>query len=361
MTATLAPWALPWTYDETLLERFADEPTPIDWVVPGIIPAGTVGILYGPGGAGKSTFAFDLGCAIATGTTPGYLDALKTIYPGGVFLVSSEDHERWLHQRVHAARKRYPWHQLRDSMRVLNLYGRCAPLFRVERSEIITTETYDQLYALIEQQASARLVILDGRSRLCGTEGSGNGLVPQEIAALEKWAVSLNCAIMLLHHSPKSSFGNRVDARAAARGETALYDAVRFALYLRDLDEKSAEQNGLTESERRQTLVLSFAKCQVAAPQRDVVIRRTADGGFEPVAGIKVNPSRAEIERQREAQDMTAVLSLIHEHPGSSGRALCAVSPISRARTIAALDAAVAEGVVTETKGAHRASLYAIA
>ena len=339
------------------LARFSGPAPAIDWLVESVIPVGTVGLLYGPGGAGKTTLAFDLACAVATATPQPWCGTFS-VSGGAVLYLASEDPEAIWHVRADAARRRYG--QPPERLSLVNVYGAAHPLFRVEREQLRTTAEYDRLAATLRANPGIRLVVLDGRSRLCGVEGAGNGIVPMEVAYLERLAVDSGAAIMLLHHSPKSSYGTRTDARAAARGETALLDACRFGLYLRDLDTENAADNGLCEQERRSTLVLSVAKCSYAAPRPDIVLRRGPLDVFECVADVVLGVSRQERNQRRAADDVAAVVATIRESPGASGafiRARCGL-PDKRAR--AALAEAVAGGSVAMTEGGRGAHLYTI-
>jgi hypothetical protein len=72
------------------------EVPPRNWLVPGLIPAGTVTLLTGDGGTGKSLLALQLATACALGKP--WLG--KTVAGGRALFVSAEDDEDELHRRL---------------------------------------------------------------------------------------------------------------------------------------------------------------------------------------------------------------------------------------------------------------------
>jgi hypothetical protein len=281
-----------------------------------------------------------------------------------VFYLASEDIETAWHLLLSQACIRFgpkARAQLIERLHLMNVYGQARPLFTVKGDTLETTPEYERLRLTLELlQGRIRLLIIDGRSRLCGTEGAGNGLVPLEVAALERLALRFGVAILLLHHSQKSTYGTQSDARAAARGESALLDSCRFGIYLRDMDTTNAQHNDLSETERRETLALTVSKCSYARPPADVVLRRGVCGDFVRVTDVKLNPSKGDRERMQETKDRDVVLALVWKSPGESGRTLRDQSPLSRQRTLAALSAAVDDGLLSTSPGPHRALLYTL-
>ena len=62
---------------------------PIDWLVADYLEQNTLAVLYGGPGKGKSFFAIDLACCVATGT-PFHDQAVRQ---GAVFYIAGEGHQ----------------------------------------------------------------------------------------------------------------------------------------------------------------------------------------------------------------------------------------------------------------------------
>jgi hypothetical protein len=112
---------------------------PLEWIVPGVIPAGTVTMLSGDGGVGKSLIACQLATCAATGKFWLGKELCRT---GTVLYVSAEDDRDELHRRVDKMLGHYDlsYDQIAD-LHFVELVGEGALLAAPDRSDGIITRT----------------------------------------------------------------------------------------------------------------------------------------------------------------------------------------------------------------------------
>lgn len=85
-------------YVPKILTDLLNGPTDIDWLIDGIIPPQSSGLLVGDGGTGKTWLALDLALAVATGTS--WMGEFKA-HQGTVLVVDEENAELMLRERLY--------------------------------------------------------------------------------------------------------------------------------------------------------------------------------------------------------------------------------------------------------------------
>jgi hypothetical protein len=91
-TVSPPPPLIEWVHAASLI----GDPPPRQWLVPGMLLMGTVGLLYGDGGTGKSLLAMQL--AVAVATSRAWLN--KPVKSGGAIYYSCEDNKDEIHRRL---------------------------------------------------------------------------------------------------------------------------------------------------------------------------------------------------------------------------------------------------------------------
>lgn len=266
-----------------------------DYVLPGL-HAGTVGMLAGPGGAGKTMLELQLSVAVAVGVSPldgvlsGWAPGQWEPRPGRVVLFAAEEapHEVWrrLHAVVHhlSASESCPaplelLGLLREN---LHLYapGGTLPtlLMNADRS---STEQVNNLKRAAE---GARLVILDPARQLHAADENDSASMNAFVGILRCVAEASGAAVVVAHHTNRAAaqFGMG-DAAGAARGSTALTDAVRWQVNISRLTKEAANAHGVDPEERGQYVLLDTAKANYVASQRSLLLARRAGGVLVPV------------------------------------------------------------------------------
>ncbi len=213
------------------------DPPPLDFILPGFL-SGTVGILIGSGGAGKSWLALEIATAIASGGTADLLD-LRAAAGGKVLYVCLEDPELVLLHRVRAIGQRLGKDQrdvVRENMQVKPLCGGAA--------DLLMPSFRDSLMRAAEGQ---RLVIVDTLSRTHAGDENSNSDMARLLGSFERVCARSGASVMLVHHTRKGIVTETTERQHAARGATALVDNARWGAALDRMTESESES--LTDTE----------------------------------------------------------------------------------------------------------------
>ncbi len=213
----------------SVLDVLTNPSPPPQFVWDGYLPRGTVSLLGGHGGTGKSVFSLMLGVCAALGRPLFGADTApcRTLY------LSLEDGQHIVrHRLAHICRT---WaidpEQLRD---LLIVDGTEHPeLFVAEnRGAGATTATYGELHKLVQDE-NIGLVTIDNASDSFGGDEIQRRQVRAFMRSLAEIARSTNCAVLLLVHVDKATSRNRAAAGGEAySGSTAWHNSARSRLFL---------------------------------------------------------------------------------------------------------------------------------
>ncbi len=208
--------------------EFAGQPVPERlWHVPGLVPHGTVTILSGDGGTGKSLLAMQLAAATVLGEAWIGLQ----VEPGPALFLSAEDDVPELHRRLAGIAD----HHGRDlsefaGLSIAPMAGRDAVLGALEGRSGLIRKT--PVFAALEMAIVARrprLVVLDTLADLFGGNEIDRAQARQFIAALRGLAIDHDLALVLLAHPSMSG----LNSGSGSSGSTAWSNSVRSRLYFR--------------------------------------------------------------------------------------------------------------------------------
>lgn len=270
-------------------------PPPQDHVLPGLL-AGTVGMLAGPGGVGKTMFELQVALAVACGGSicgglfDGHAsDVRLSRQPGRVVMVAAEESAELVWNRLHAVVATLFQHkrllgvdaqpaELMDMWaRNLHIY----PLAGVPRVMLLDrdferTLSFRQLAQACE---GARLVVLDPIRQFHICDENDSGATTALVQTLQSLAFHTKAAVVFAHHTNRASSQlGQGDKAGAARGSTALTDGVRWQLNLSQPTKDSAKLLGVGLSELNRFVLVDIAKANYLPPQPTQVLER-AEGG----------------------------------------------------------------------------------
>lgn len=267
------------------------EPPPmLDYVLPGLL-AGSVGALVGPGAAGKTMLLMQTACDIAAGGAVGggILAADLLCRDGAVvaFFLAEETHAV-MHHRIQAA-----IHAVRD-MKQFNSTAACNALvarlsqnLRVyplggagRNARCSVGRSANETKTMVDACKDARLVIVDPLRRFHGGEENDAAHMSAIVEAFEQLAADTGAAVILSHHTNRSSaLAGAGELASAARGSSALTDGVRWQANLSNVSEQFASRLGIAERERSSFVRLDIAKANYMKPPASVLLRRDAVTG----------------------------------------------------------------------------------
>lgn len=195
------------------------------WLVDGLVPMGTVTLLGGDGGTGKSLVALQL--ATSTALSREWLGLPVT--SGRALYVSAEDDRDELHRRLAdiVAAEGAPLADL-DSLTVRSLAGEDALLATAEKSGVLhPSPLYDEIDRRMRDEAPA-LVVLDTLADLFPGNENDRAQARQFVGMLRGLAIRHKCAVVMLAHPSLSG----LNSGSGTSGSTGWNNSVRSRLYL---------------------------------------------------------------------------------------------------------------------------------
>jgi len=260
------------------------QPPKIDFVLPSL-PAGAVGILSGPGGAGKSMLALQLMFSVAAGSECDFsLGAgawtKPELLPGRVAYFSIEDPAEILHSRLYHIIKFYEQDTVRrewldtgllDLIKVFPLSGTGFSLMNAMGG---STEWLKPIFEVCQ---GARLVFIDTMRRAHDSDENDNGKMSIFLKLIEMIAKETGASVVLLHHENKASMGDDGAGAEALRGASAIVDNARWVSRVRKMSAREAQEHRIQEADRHWYLRLSLEKTNYGPPVAPIWLHRQDD------------------------------------------------------------------------------------
>lgn len=206
------------------------------WLVPGLIPARNVTLLYGDGGTGKSLLALMLGTCIVSG----FPFFSRPVQQGRVEFITAEDETDELHRRlVDIARSRSKNLDAFAGLHITSLAEEDALLAVPEEGRrgagLVSTPLYDELEKILKESRPS-LLVLDTLADIYGGDEVIRHQVRQFVGKLRKLAVGCDCTVIVLAHPSLSGMDK------GTSGSTAWNNSVRSRLFFtRMLDTDGTE------------------------------------------------------------------------------------------------------------------------
>ena len=218
----------------------ASDWAPVDreWIIPGWLPIGTVTLMHGRGGAGKSALALMLACAIA-GDGTHWPDGEHGLRVTGerapvVLATYEDDADEFERRRLALVRRDYLQAKapaIGDRVHVVDLADR-GPLWTVDRFGPLDSADASGLDALAAyaSEHAARLIVVDPLYAAFGGSEIDRSHVGAFLTRLRRVAAELRAAILIVSHPAKGSAGtNREQSGEDPSGSSTWRDGVRAA------------------------------------------------------------------------------------------------------------------------------------
>ena len=180
------------------------DPEPIDWVWDGFLAPGTLSMLHGEGGLGKSWIAMKIAeQMLQTNNTTGELFT-KEIRPGGVLILDGENAETQIHSRIH--------YTTISNTADLAYYMVNDPILGLEEQ----TELY--IEHLINTH-DPRLVIIDSQRALWAGDEKEQAEAGRMLRRFARWIERFSCAFLFIHHDNRGGdYSGSSDINASISG-----------------------------------------------------------------------------------------------------------------------------------------------
>lgn len=276
------------TWPRLNLKAILTQPRPeLEFVLPNLLK-GSVGLLAGPGGVGKTNFLLQLGLEMALGQ-PLLGGSFPAVPPRKVSLVLAEEYAGVMACRLH------------DHLATLKAFSRTAAEPNANSAQCLLERLiivpaggrdtnicnsddrtlFDELVALT---AGSDLIVLDPIRRFHDGDENSSADMTRLVQRLEVLATRTNATVLCAHHMNKSAaaaeFG---EVQQAARGSSALTDGVRWQANLLPLGIEAAKRHGIAYDDRAAYVRLLLSKSNYGPPLPEILLQRTPHGSFEPV------------------------------------------------------------------------------
>jgi RecA-family ATPase len=276
-----------------LMKALGSPPPAHDFVLPGMV-RGTVSVVPGAGGTGKSYLLLEMAVSQALGlpTAGDLFPAPPT--PRKVAFLTAEDPEpevtirlHWIlgdvlavHGQMHLSDE--PRVKAANALVAKNLLAfPCGGLGVRVVSGLEQTRWVDEI---VSAAAGCELVVMETASRLHDGNENETAAVAMLMDALEVIAKRLNAAVILVHHIGKEAARNgNESSQYAVRGSSAFVDNARYVASMTTLSQEQAAVLGLSgvEKEFVRYEVVKASYTQAPGPR---ILRRLAGGVLRTVA-----------------------------------------------------------------------------
>lgn len=269
---------------ELLCEAYAfmtqDRPE-IEWLVEGLIPIQTRGLLVGSPKDGKSILALDLAMALATGSP-----WLGHQVPSRrrVAIISREDAPRETARRLHALAKG-------SAPRGVEILAGAMWVNTMDQCVTMHLDNQEQQDALIKELQAEMfdMVIFDVFRDLHVQDENDNTVMAGVLAVLKRIQVECSCAVLVLHHVRKDHDAN---VFRSSRGASAIHGWTEYGIGISVVDETLPRKDWI----RRVDFEL---KCAMAA---DPVYFRISS---EENKTLRVELTEAPVKPPQQPREMT--------------------------------------------------------
>jgi len=216
--------------------NLAGKPVPArKWMVDDLVPSGTVTLLGGDGGTGKSLLALQLAYAVALDTQ--WMG--RDVAAGGAMFISAEDDEAELHRRLADLVRATDGALVDlDSLTLRSLAGEDALLATLEAGKLEASDLYAEIDGLMTVKRPA-LLVLDTLADLFPGNENDRAQTRQFVGLLRRLAIRHECAVLLLAHPSLSG----LNSGSGTSGSTGWNNSVRSRLYLERVVQDGYEPN----------------------------------------------------------------------------------------------------------------------
>ena len=359
--------------EDCSIVRFQGVPPELVYLVPGLMPLGTAGTLYGTGGTGKSILALNLAIQVASAhrIQSKWLGTFPIEIGGLVAYFSAEDSEDELHRRVYglcgaigeiAGISCSQVQEIcKDNLRLVNLWGTGSTLFKPNTLEPTTeNRRIKQTLDSLNKRGSVRLIVFDTRSILSGVEGSGNAAVSKEVTYYQRLAHDYHATVLIIHHTNKAGSGAIAIPALASRGEGSFLDGLRFGMCLSNLPQVNTDITDVSSSISYTCLFPS--KLNYGPKMEPFTVGRD---GFQFTVVDGLSPKLPALKKENRTQKtMDVVFALVQKNPGlSKGQLIEAAKSslrISSRQCTDTLENLERKGLVTYQTIARGAKIYSV-
>lgn len=276
---------------QTVEDWFKTTPPNREYIIENFLPKMNVGLIAGPGGAGKSYLTMQLGMVVASGLLPFFKENFIPGRAGGVLYINAEDDAGEQHRRFIAC-----FDELKNQLfanadagtfqRKLTENFHWLPVTGKTRIELYPDENrqcQNQIIWRAKQIPNLKLIIMDPASRLSNGDFNKSDETTRFIQSLEEIAEQTGATILLVTHTNKKSGEDGDMGVGSVLGSQAFTNACRWVMTMRTMTEKEADRFRIpkAESEKFTRFKIPKANYLPAGSVGTVTLKRTESGTLE--------------------------------------------------------------------------------
>ena len=251
-----------------------------EWLIPSWLPANTVTMFTGEGGAGKSWLTLQAVCQIVLGYNSAYLDPdfkreADRLPPRNVIFATYEDEPAEIKRRLQALASGMPWIYnafsiIKQHLHIVDMRGIGSVWGPGIGKHIQNTgdllSAGEDLRQICEDK-QARLLVMDPLSGAFGGNENDRTAVYDFVSSFRGWGDQAQCAMLVIGHLPKSQEG-----KAAGFSGSTAWEASARSMWM--LSKKSFTQGEGKQAETRHYWALEHTKANYALLQSEIPLIR---------------------------------------------------------------------------------------
>ena len=251
-----------------------------EWLIPSWLPANTVTMFTGEGGAGKSWLTLQAVCQIVLGYNSAYLDPdfkreADRLPPRNVIFATYEDEPAEIKRRLQALASGMPWIYnafsiIKQHLHIVDMRGIGSVWGPGIGKHIQNTgdllSAGEDLRQICEDK-QARLLVMDPLSGAFGGNENDRTAVYDFVSSFRGWGDQAQCAMLVIGHLPKSQEG-----KAAGFSGSTAWEASARSMWM--LSKKSFTGGKGKHAETRHYWALEHTKANYALLQSEIPLIR---------------------------------------------------------------------------------------
>ncbi len=230
--------------------RYEGEPSPIEYLVRGVIPMGVPGMVAAMGGAGKSFSLLELHRRVSFGgsTLASPIFGGQVAREGTTVMITSEDDEGEVHRRLDALDPKQERLSAKgERLIVVPLPSAGGPmvLWKQDKSGLVETDAFRRLQGQLSEIPDLALLTIDPLASFAHVAINEDPMAGQFVCtSMAALAAQTGATVLAAHHmrKPMKAVSTLAEAREAIRGSTALVDGLRLAYAMWPAEEEKAKR-----------------------------------------------------------------------------------------------------------------------
>ena len=284
-----------------------------EWLIPNWLPANTVTMFTGDGGAGKSWLTLQAVCQIACGFNNAFLDpdftmpseADDSIEPKYVVFATYEDEPAEIKRRIQSLASGMNWiakslETIKQHLHIVDMRG-IGSVWGPGMGKHIAN-TGDLLFAgeairAICEERNAKLLVMDPLSGAFGGNENDRTAVYDFVSSFRGWGDTAKCAMLVIGHLPKGAEG-----RAAGFSGSTAWEASARSMWM------LSKQNAGNSKNPEEYWALLHTKTNYAPLQKEIPLIKLEYGWWKQAKDVNaaVNALKQyeeNLEKDQESED----------------------------------------------------------